>query len=224
MKDSFIFYKSFYDSIHRLNNKELKADIFEAICELALYNNDIELSNNVGLMIMDLIKPQIKANNQRYENGKKGGRPKKETNSYEKEKTTGYLKTKTIGYVSKKPNVNVNDNENVNVNDKYIYFQNKNLENIFCEFLQIRKKLKAVNSERAIKMLIKKLEKYDDETKYKMIEQSIIKSWKDIYEIKEDKKVILEKPSWLNKTFNEKDERKLMEEDYEIIRKLKESD
>ena len=87
MRDSFIFYKSFYDSISRIKSKELKADIYEAICELALNNNDIELSNDVGLMIMDLIKPQLLANTKKYQDGKKGGRPTKKTSGYEKGKT-----------------------------------------------------------------------------------------------------------------------------------------
>lgn len=114
MKESFVFYKSFYDAIHKLDNKELKADIFEAICELALNEENIELNDSVGQIIMDLIRPQILANNKRYEDGKKGGRPKKN----DTEKTTGYLNTKTTGYENKKPNVNVNENVNVNDNKK----------------------------------------------------------------------------------------------------------
>ena len=202
MRDSFIFYKSFYDSIQRIKNKELKADIFEAICELALNNNDIELTDDIGLMIMDLIKPQILANSKRYEDGKKGGRPCKKTSGYSDEKTSGYENKKPVGGKNKKPNNNVNVNDNVNVNNikekinkKEKYYENENLNNIFIEFLQIRKKLKAVNSERAIKMLLKKLSKYDDETKYKMIEQSIVNSWKDVYEIKNIKQI----PKWIDK-------------------------
>lgn len=77
MKDSFIFYRSFYEAMQRVKNKELKADIFEAICELGLNENVIELTDDVGQIIMDLIKPQVAANTKRYVNGKKGGRPKK---------------------------------------------------------------------------------------------------------------------------------------------------
>lgn len=109
MRDSFIFYKSFYDSISRIKDKKLKADIFEAICELALNNNDIELKSDVGLMIMDLIKPQLLANNKRYEDGKKGGRPKKTI-------TSGFQEIITSGFENKKPNENVNENDNVNDN------------------------------------------------------------------------------------------------------------
>ena len=36
-------------------------------------------------------------------------------------------------------------------------------------------------------MLINKLSKYDDNIKMKMIEQSIVNSWKDVYELKENK-------------------------------------
>lgn len=65
-----------------------------------------------------------------------------------------------------------------------VYFSNENLNTLFNEFLEMRKKLKAVNSDRAIKMLINKLNKYDDNTKIKMLENSILNSWKDVYELK----------------------------------------
>ena len=85
------------------------------------------------------------------------------------------------------------------------YFSNDNLESIFKEFLEVRKKLKAVNSDRAIKTLINKLNKYDDDTKYQMIENSIVNSWKDVYELKQQK-TFTNKPvreeivqSWMNK-------------------------
>ena len=68
------------------------------------------------------------------------------------------------------------------------YFENENVNSIFNEFLELRKKIKAINSERAINTLINKLNNYDDETKYKMIEQSIVNSWKDVYELKKEKK------------------------------------
>ena len=67
------------------------------------------------------------------------------------------------------------------------YFNDDELNNIFLEFLELRKKIKAVNSERAINMLLKKLSNYDDDTKKKMIERSILNSWKDVYEIKQEK-------------------------------------
>ena len=84
-----------------------------------------------------------------------------------------------------------------------IYFDNSKINDIFLEFIEVRKKLKAVNSDRAINTLINKLNKYDDDTKYLMIEKSIVNSWKDVYEPKQEKttpyKRIEAVPSWLNK-------------------------
>ena len=87
------------------------------------------------------------------------------------------------------------------------YFANAELNSIFKEFLEVRKKLKAVNSERAIKTLINKLNKYSDDIKYQMIENSIVNSWKDVYELKEQKTTGYNKkpvrkeivPDWFNK-------------------------
>ncbi len=94
--------------------------------------------------------------------------------------------------------------EKIIVVEENKYFSNDNLESIFKEFLEVRKKLKAVNSDRAIKTLINKLNKYDDDTKYQMIENSIVNSWKDVYELKQQKtfnnKPVREEivPSWMN--------------------------
>ena len=87
--------------------------------------------------------------------------------------------------------------------DKKTYFENDNLNSIFIEFLEVRKKLKAVNSDRAIKTLINKLNKYDDDTKYQMIENSIVNSWKDVYELKQKKTTSYARqeivPDWFDK-------------------------
>lgn len=131
MKDSFVFYKSFYEAIHKVQDKSLKADIFEAICELALNENVIELDDTVGAIIMNLITPQILANNERYENGKKGGAPKGNQNAKKQ------LKQPMVDFKnnSKQPNVNVNvnENENVNVNKK----ENKKEKNVYGEFKNV---------------------------------------------------------------------------------------
>lgn len=76
MRESFIFYKSFYNAISKIKNKAVKADIYDAICELGLNEHVQELNDEVGQIIMELIKPQILANKDRYEKGFQGGRPK----------------------------------------------------------------------------------------------------------------------------------------------------
>lgn len=113
--------------------------------------------------------------------------------------------------------------KSIEIRDKSIdkekeYFANAEINSLFTEFINQRKKLKAVNSERAINTLINKLNKYDDETKYKMIENSIVNSWKDVYELKENKKTGTKEiiPEWFDKKI-EKEEMK--EEDLEDIMK-----
>ena len=86
---------------------------------------------------------------------------------------------------------NIERNIEINNNNPIIpssYFDNEELDALFKDFLSMRKKIKAVNSDRAITLLINKLSKYDDKTKIKMIENSIENSWKGIYELKEEKK------------------------------------
>lgn len=90
------------------------------------------------------------------------------------------------------------------------YYINKELNDIFIDFLKLRKKLKAVNSERAINSLIKTLSEYDDDTKYKMIENSITNSWKGIFPLKENKpykqRPVREEivPDWFGKEIEKK--------------------
>lgn len=103
-----------------------------------------------------------------------------------------------------------------------IYFDNSKLNDLFIEFIEVRKKLKAVNSERAINTLINKLNKYDDDTKYLMIEKSIVNSWKDVYEPKQEKttpyKRVETVPSWFNSNIEE--DEATQEEIEELERKL----
>lgn len=105
--------------------------------------------------------------------------------------------------------------DNKKKSKKEKYFENEEVNNIFIEFLGLRKKIKAVNSDRAIKTLVNKLNKYDDDIKFKMIEQSIVNSWKDVYELK-NRKSDIEVPSWMNKKFEEEkmndDELKFIED------------
>lgn len=68
-KESFVFYKSFYDALQDLKEKD-RLKVYDAICELALNGNETKLTG-VAKIIFTLIKPQILANTKRYENGKK---------------------------------------------------------------------------------------------------------------------------------------------------------
>ena len=119
-KESFVFYKSFYDALQDLKDKD-RLKVYDAICEMALNGNERNLTG-ISKTVFTLIKPQVIANNRRYENGRKGGRPKKETIGFEKNKTIGYLKTETKTKPNVNVNVNVNENVNANVNENDLGF------------------------------------------------------------------------------------------------------
>lgn len=87
--------------------------------------------------------------------------------------------------------INVNDNKDLNINEikdkeiiaDYVYFQNAKVNELFMEFLDLRKELKAKNTDRAITLLVNKLNPHEDSTKIKMIENAIMNSWKSVYEL-----------------------------------------
>ena len=95
------------------------------------------------------------------------------------------------GYSQKLKDNNTSINNTSINNKKEIkerYFDKEELNDLFNEFLDFRKKLKAVNSDKAITLLINKLNEYDDETKMKMINQSIENSWKSVFPLKKEYK------------------------------------
>lgn len=102
MRDSFIFYRSFYEGINELTTEE-QAVVVLAILKYQFDEKQPEELTGVSKAIFSLIKPQLDANNKRYENGCKGGAPTKNANAKKKNnrKTT-----------KKQPNENVNVNEN----------------------------------------------------------------------------------------------------------------
>ncbi|MBO7224976.1 MAG: hypothetical protein J6V35_03605 [Bacteroidales bacterium] len=99
-RDSFIFYQSFYEAIVELP-REVQGEVLTAIVEYGLYGETTEPLKPIAKAMMLLIKPQIDANQKRYENGCKGGRPRKDIEEQNQKET------------KRKPN----DNDNVNVND-----------------------------------------------------------------------------------------------------------
>jgi hypothetical protein len=81
------------------------------------------------------------------------------------------------------------------------YFDDFDINNLFIEFLDLRKSLKAKNTDRAISLVLKKLEGLSKETQKEMLEQSIENSWKSVFPIK--KQFNKEKPSLAKKYFPE---------------------
>ncbi|QWU97970.1 hypothetical protein KPF23_03725 [Riemerella anatipestifer] len=78
-RDSFIFYRSFYEAIRELP-RDIQGEVLTAIMEYGLDGVTTDNLKPIARAIVALIKPQIDANNRRFDNGKKGGRPPKNGN------------------------------------------------------------------------------------------------------------------------------------------------
>lgn len=133
MRDTTVFYKSFVEAIET-QSKEIQAEIYHLVFDYAFNGTEPnqEEYNSVSIAMFMLMRPQIDANNKKYENGKKGGRTKAEPNLNQTETKVepkpNQNQTKQKPNVKKaEPNVEcimLNDNvecnnvnENVNVND-----------------------------------------------------------------------------------------------------------
>ena len=119
-----VFYRSFYEAIKELP-LDVQAKVYSAIFEYSLNFNEVVLEG-LPKTIFTLIKPQLDANNKRFENGKKGGRKKVDNNQTETKSEPKQNQTET----KTEPNNNVNDNDNVNenVNDNVILLKKETKE------------------------------------------------------------------------------------------------
>ena len=114
-RESFVFYRSFYEGIKELP-RDIQGEVLTAIMEYGLNGVTTENQKQITKAMFALIKPQLDANNQRFDNGKKGGRPKANCNQTETETKPKQNQNKT----KPEPNVNVNVNDNVNDNISFL--------------------------------------------------------------------------------------------------------
>ena len=124
-RESFVMYRSFVDALEMLDYDEY-GQAMRAINRYAIYGEtptDLPTRANI---VFTMAKPQLDANIERRDNGKKGGRPKKENHRFLETET----KTKPMviqNATEEKPNVNVNVNENVN-----LYIHIRDMYNSTC--------------------------------------------------------------------------------------------
>ena len=121
-RESFVFYRSFRDAFRALD-KDVRLRMYEAIID---YGLDLIEPHFEGIekVLWTLIRPQLEANNKRFENGCKGGAPMGNQNARKQPKNNQKItkkqpknNQKQPKNNQKQPNVNENENVNVNVND-----------------------------------------------------------------------------------------------------------
>jgi len=110
-------------------------------------------------------------------------------------------------------NKNVKNDKNERIN---IYSDNPELNTSILQFIEFRKKIKAPMTDRAIELLISKLQKLspDIQTQIAIINQSILNGWKGVFPLKEP-----EQPK--QNKFNQHPQRPYSQQDYvELEKKL----
>lgn len=118
-RESFVFYRSFRDAFRALD-KDVRLRMYEAVID---YGLDLIEPHFEGIekVLWTLIRPQLEANNKRFENGCKGGAPMGNQNARKQPKNNQKITEKQPKNNQKQPNVNenvnVNENENENEND-----------------------------------------------------------------------------------------------------------
>ena len=86
-------------------------------------------------------------------------------------------------------------------------YKSEEFKETFNEFIDMRKSIKKPATNRAMEMIIKKLEKVDnEELAIQMLERSIINNWQDVFEIKER--------SGNGKKFGANNKREVIKRDY----------
>ena len=190
-RDSFVFYSSFLKAIRAIKKRDIQAELALAIIEYGITGETAECGEMVS-MAMELIKPQLEANNQKYinglkgaEHGIKGGRPKKEKPQENP--------TETPQKPQENPNITPNVNENDNENEKekkYIKKENLDFSSLWQEWENYMQEVHGVRhndySRQKSQEKLKELGKNDLAAMQKIVNNSIGNNYKDFY-LKENK-------------------------------------
>lgn len=113
MRDSVLFYRSFYEAVKNLPAEDFKKSV-QAILDYGL-NGEEPKTEGIEKTVFLLTKPQIDANNRRYENGKRGGKAKPNQDVTENIPSDNQNEIKTEPKEKVKVKDNVKDKEKDNI-------------------------------------------------------------------------------------------------------------
>ena len=121
MRDSMVFYRSFFEAIKDLNFEQ-QGDIFNAIFDYGLNFKEPKLEG-ICKTIWTLIKPQLDANIKKFHNGKQPKEKQKKSKPKANQKQT-------------KSKIQANVNDNVNANDNIKDISKTSLQEVEKLFLE----------------------------------------------------------------------------------------
>ena len=178
-RNSFCFYRSFYDAIKALP-KKYQAQALDAVLAYGLDGVEPTDADGVIQAIFALIRPQIDANNKRYTNGKKGaehgakgGRSKQEQEQAPKPKPQPKPKTDAISKVLEE----IPDSKAREVVVRWLDYK-RSIGNTYRTAQGVRAMIEKLND----------LSGGNVEVAGAIVEQSIANNWKGLFELKQQKK------------------------------------
>lgn len=112
-RTQFTFYESFYKAAKRIQDPLARAQVYDAICDYALYGiaPDMDSLADVAAIAFELIKPNLDASRKKAEAGRVGGSRKQNRSTCEANRKQGK-------HQSKKETETENKNKNKNKNEK----------------------------------------------------------------------------------------------------------
>ena len=232
-KGSFVFYTEYREHLSMLPPEQV-GELMFALMDYQETGEVPDLPKGSALaMCFSFIKARMDKDNSKYEekcernrsNGKKGGRPTKETDNSETEenpnKPNGFSENRmVISETEENPNKpkkadNDNEYDNDSDNEEYIhtptkaracahaevekprkksepvkYSDDPELNDAIVEFIKFRKGIKKPMSDRAITLMMNKLESlsHDKHEQVQILNQSIMQGWTGLYALKDDGK------------------------------------
>ena len=200
MQESFVFYASFFEAGQYLSKKD-RLRLYDAIGEYGLKGTVPELTG-APMAVFCVIKPLIDANRTRRENGKTGGRPKKENKNQwfsdvEENENHGFDENEKCTN-EKKPNENENGNENENENN------NENV-NVTASEKTNASASETGSAEKAAPSLTEKKPKfpavtfgYDKDGKFHGIDENLKNYWRNQFPGLDIEQELRNAESWLD--------------------------
>ena len=198
-KKSFVLYADLLKSIEHLTNEE-KGILFN---HLLLYVNDKNpvLEDRLILTAWKPIELQLKRDLIKFEEVKEkrsnAGKRSAEIRALQsvQKNSTNPTSVKSVQQSSTNPTDNVTVNDNVTVTDnvinkedksKGVYFDDLDIDVVFLDFLEMRKKAKKPATEKAISLLKEKLRRIAKNKKdaIEVIQNSLINNWTSFYPLK----------------------------------------
>ena len=212
-KGSFVFYTEYREHLSMLPPEQV-GELMFALMDYQETGEVPDLPKGSALaMCFSFIKKRMDKDNSKYEercernrsNGKKGGRPAKETDNTETEENP----------TEPKKADNDNEYDNDSDNEEYIhtptkaracahaevekprkksepvkYSDDPELNDAIVEFIKFRKGIKKPMSDRAITLMMNKLESlsHDKHEQVQILNQSIMQGWTGLYALKDDGK------------------------------------